>query len=438
MANDKSIQCPECGADIDVNEVLYHQLEEQLKKDFDKKSAKKEKELQAKLVAFEAEKEKLKKDKEKLGDLVEQQVQSKLKTEKTNLEKSLRKKLQDETSEQISDLQKELHEKSGQVKELNKTKAEVEKLKREKDELGETIGLAKEKEFTEKLKGEKQKIKQLADEENFLKIKELEKQLEVQKELAEEAVRKAKQGSMQSQGEIQELELENILRDMHRYDEIIEIKKGQQGADILHCVKTEHGLECGKIYYESKRTKNYNDNWLQKLRDDNLSVKADVLVLVTETMPDGYDKFFYKDGIWICSFWEAKGLSLVLRHGLLQVHSVSTTQQGKESKMEMLYNYLISQEFSGQFGAIIEGFKSLQENYADEKLKMQKIWKEREKQLEKILSNAVGFYGSIKGIAGTSIPDIKMLEDNGQKALDIPKKKTKGFNPETIGDIQLD
>jgi hypothetical protein len=421
MVKENSIKCPECGADIDVNEVLYHQLEDKIKISYDKKSAKEKQELQARLNEVEAKEEKLKKDKEKLDSTVEQQVKTKLKSETTKLEKSIREKVDEEKSVQLEELQKELGQKSEQLKELNKTKAEVERLKREKDEQAEKIGLEKEKEFSQKLGEEKRKIKQQADEENTLKINELKLQLEEQKKLAEEAVRKAEQSSMQRQGEVQELELENILRELHKYDEIAEVKKGQRGADVLQLVFTPQGIECGKIYYESKRTKNFDNNWLQKLRDDNLNVKADILVLVTETMPDGQDKFFFRDGIWICSLWEVKGLSLVLRHGLLQVHSVSITNQGKETKMEMLYNYLTSQEFAGQFGAIIEGFKSLQENYADEKLKMQKIWKEREKQLEKILGNAVSFYGSIKGIAGASIPDIKMLEDGQQTKLEIER-----------------
>ena len=190
------------------------------------------------------------------------------------------------------------------------------------------------------------------------------------------------------------------------------LKKGQRGADVIQIVKTNHGNDCGKIYYESKRTKDFKYDWIQKLKDDNLEAKADILVIVTEAMPPDCEyKYFLKDGVWICSFWEIKGFSLVLRQGLLQVQAVTVTQQGKDSKMEMLYNYLTSQEFRGQFEAILVGFKSLQDGYADEKLKMQKVWKEREKQLDKILSNAVNFYGSLKGIAGASIPDIKMLEN---------------------------
>ncbi|MBN1277061.1 MAG: DUF2130 domain-containing protein [Deltaproteobacteria bacterium] len=412
------IKCPECGADIDVNEVLYHQLEEKIKKSYEEKSSKRDKEIKKQLKHIQTEKEQLERQKESLDDHISREVQLKIKTEKNKLEKSIREQLQDETSEQIKELQKELEQKSSQVKELNKTKAEVEKLRREKDELRDQVALEKEKEFSEKLKDERQKIKKQSAEENILKIKELEKKLEDQTRLAEEMKRKAEQGSMQLQGEIQELELENILREMYPFDEIREIKKGQRGADIIQVVRTNQGNDCGKIYYESKRTKNFDYGWLQKLRDDNLDVKADVLVIVTEAMPsDTEHKYFHKDGVWVCSFWEIKSFSLVLRQGLLQIQAVAVTQHGKETKMELLYDFLTSQEFRGQFEAIIEGFKSLQDSYSDEKLKMQKIWKEREKQLEKILTNAVNFYGSLKGIAGASIPDIKMLESGDDNLL---------------------
>ncbi len=419
MKKDNIIECPKCGAEIDVNEVLYDQLEDQIKKSYDKKSAKRERELQQELDDVHAEKELLKKEKEGIQELIAKEVQGKLRSEKTKLEKSIRDQLQGETSERIEGLQKELEQKSTQVKELNKTKTELEKVRREKDEIRDQVILEKETEFTEKLRGERQKIKKQADEENTLKIKELEKKLDDQTKLAEEMKRKAEQGSMQSQGEIQELELEKLLRELYPQDEITEVKKGQRGADVLQVVRTQQGEECGKIYYESKRTKNFDLNWLQKLRDDNLTAKADALVLVTETMPEGADDFFLKEGFWVCTIWEVKGLSFVLRHGLLQVHSLSITQQGRGSKMEMLYSYLTSLEFKGQFEAIIEGFRGLQDGYLDEKLKMQKIWKEREKQLEKILSNAVSFYGSLKGIAGASIPDIKMLEGGSSESPDL-------------------
>ena len=404
------IICPNCEEKINVSELLYHQLEDQIKLEYEKKSAKKERELKATMELMAAEKEQIEKDREALKETIDKELHSKLKVEKDKLEKTLKKKLEDENSEQIDALQKELDAKSTQVKELNKTKAEIEKLKREKDELRETVNLEKEKEFSEKLKEEKLKIQKNAEDANSMKVKELEKQLDDQIKLAQEMKRKAEQGSMQLQGEIQELELQRLLSEQFIYDEITEVKKGQRGADILQLVKSHMGKPSGKIYYESKRTKNFDLNWLQKLRDDNLSVKADILVLVTEAMPEGESKYFYKDQVWICSFSEIKWLSMMLRHQLLELKSREITVQGMETKMEMLYAYLTSQEFKGQFEAIMEGFQGLQEAYIGEKLKMNKIWKEREKQLEKILLNSVNFYGALRGIAGTSIPEIKMLE----------------------------
>jgi hypothetical protein len=408
------INCPNCGIEIEVNEILYHQLEEQVKRVYEKKVAEKEKELRIERQKIQEEKEKVEKEKERIKEIIDREVKDKLNSEKTKIAETLRKQIENEFSEHMKELQRELSIKSAQVKDLHKAKAEIERLKREKDELREQITLEKEKEFSDRLKEEKIKIQKQLEEMNILKIKEKEKIIEDLKAQLDEAKRKAEQSSIQLQGEVQELELENLLRALYPGDEIREIKKGQRGADVLQIVKTPQGVECGKIYYESKRTKNFEYDWLQKLRDDNLEVKADILVLVTEKMPDGEDKFFFKDGVWICSFFEIKGLSLVLRHGLLQVYSVIITQQGKETKMEMLYNYLTSQEFRDQFRAIVEGFKSLQDSYQDEKLKMMKIWKEREKQLEKILINAVNFYGAIKGIAGASIPEIKMLESRQQ------------------------
>lgn len=410
MKSESSIICPNCTSEIDVNEVLYAQLKTQVNRELEQKQAEMENAIREKNAKMDAYRDQLKKERDELKLTVEKEVGEKLRAERLQVEQRIREQLAGEQADVLKSMQDELTRKSEQLRELNKTKAELEQARREKEELRETIQLEKEKEYTEKLSQEKAKIKQHVEEETMLRLKEREKVIDDLKHQLEEAKRKAEQGSMQLQGEIQELELEQMLREMFVYDEIEEVKKGQRGADTIQVVKTQQGTVCGKIYYESKRTKNFDNNWLQKLRDDNLSVKADILVLVTETMPDGHDRFFFRDGVWICSLHEAKGLAMVLRYGLIQVHQVAVTQHGKEGKMEMLYNYLTGQEFAGQFGAIIEGFKALQENYADEKLKMQKVWKEREKQLEKILTNAVHFYGSIKGIAGASIPSIKMLE----------------------------
>lgn len=410
--DNNSINCPKCGASINVSEILYNQVQEQLKKDFDAKNESKEKDFQKKLSELQSEKELLAKDKESIQQQIEAAVKTKMTAEKTKLEKSISDRLKEETTEQIIALQKELEQKTTQVIDLNKTKAEVEKLKREKEELRDLVILEKEKEFTEKLKDEKLKIKKQADETSEMKIKELEKQLEDQKKLAEEMKRRAEQGSMQLQGEVQELAIEEILRSLFPFDLISEVSKGVKGADVVQTVRNKTGLDCGKILYESKRTKAFNNEWINKLKADAIDTKADICIIVTETLPDGMDSIGQKDGVWICSYNNFKGVVLVLRESLTKIHEAYYSQTNKGEKMQMLYDYLTSNEFKLQVGAIIEGFTDLQNSYNQEKRAMERIWKQREKQLEKVLLNTNHFIGSIKGIAGSSIPDLKQIGSN--------------------------
>ena len=499
-----TINCPKCGADIDVSDVLYNKIREELQSKFEQESLKKEKDLNAKLKEIQQAKESIALEKENLQATIKRQLDAEIKKAESRIEIEAKKKAQEENSERLNSLekelneksiqlrdfnkalgeieklkrekeeiretilqeqkkeyqkiledekerirkqseselqsklqdyqknldnekeenkekfeimQKELNEKSNKLKELNKALSEIEKLKREKEELRDEIQLEKEKEFSEKLSEEKSRIKELIEKDHSLKFKDYQKTIDDMKIQIAEAQRKAEQGSMQQQGEVQELELESQLRELFRFDDISEVKKGQRGADCIQTVRSETGIEIGKIYYESKRTRNFDNAWIQKLKEDNLAVNADILVIVTQAMPDGEKKYCFKDGVWICSFWEIRWLSIVLRYGLIKLQSVAITQQNKGTKMEMLYNYLIGQEFRGQFEAILDGFSELRDGYNTERLRMLKIWKEREKQLDRILTNAVSFYGAIKGIAGPSIPDIPMLEGEEIKLL---------------------
>lgn len=392
MEHKNIIRCPGCGREINVSEVLYSQLEEHFKE------------------IYQAKERELLEEKERLKETIEKDFEERLKATRKSIEEELRKRIEEENSERINLLQKELEEKNQKLKEHHAALTQIERLKREKELLREQIQLEKEKEYTERLKEERERLQRQVEESASLKLKEKDIIIEQLKSQLEEARRKADQGSIQLRGEAQELELERILRHAYPMDEITEIKKGQRGADLLQIVKTNNGKECGKIYYESKRAKNFDYSWIQKLKEDNLTVKADVLVIVSEALPDGRERFLYKDGVWICTLSEVEGLSFVLRHSLQQIYTVKVIQQGRDVKMEMLYNYLTSNEFRGQFEAIIEGFIALQKGYHDERRKIEKIWAERQKQLEKIISGMVTFYGSLKGIAGASIPEIKALE----------------------------
>ncbi|GAA0874379.1 hypothetical protein GCM10009118_07870 [Wandonia haliotis] len=270
-----------------------------------------------------------------------------------------------------------------------------------------------EEKLSERLAEMKQTLKDKIQMESFLKVKEKEDIIESLKKKLQEAQQRASQGSMQSQGEAQELALEEMLKEIHPTDLIEEIKKGANGADCLQTVRTQTGLIAGKILYESKNTKNWSDSFIKKLKQDNLKSKADIMVIVTKTMPKNTKgKYALIDGVWITSLLNVRDMSLMLRYGLLKTHSVIATQSGKGDKMSLLYDYLTSSEFKNTFESILEGFKSLQDSHHDEQRKMQLLWKRRSKHLEQVLASTIDFYGNIKGISGSSIPDIKMLEFN--------------------------
>jgi hypothetical protein len=240
----------------------------------------------------------------------------------------------------------------------------------------------------------------LRDEANGLKTKELETQLDAQRKLVEEMRRRVEQGSMQLQGEAQEMVLEDLLRASFPFDELREVGKGVRGADCLQTVRNKLGQTCGTIIFESKRTQHFSAEWIEKLKADLRKQGADVGVIVTQAMPKDMDRFGEKDGVWVCNYAEVKALVQLLRDGLIKVAAALKSQENKGDKMVMLYNYLTGNEFSEQWKAIREGFFGMRQSIQKERDAMEKLWKAREKQLEKVLLNLAGFKGSIEGIAG--------------------------------------
>lgn len=253
-----------------------------------------------------------------------------------------------------------------------------------------------------------------------MRQKELEKQLEDQRKLAEEMRRKAEQGSMQLQGEVQELALEEMLRSTFPFDAISEVGKGVRGADCIQTVRNQFGQECGKIIYESKRTKDFSKDWIEKLKADMRSQGADVAILVTQAMPRDMERFGERDGVWVCTFSEVKSLAYVLRDAVLRVYNSVKSEENKGDKMHLLYHYLTSGEFAEQWSAIREGFRAMKTSIQREREAMEKLWKAREKQLEKVLLNAAHIKGSIEGIAGSDSVDLQLLDDAADALLPPP------------------
>lgn len=410
MNDHNHIKCPNCGTEIDVQDILSHQLEEDIKKKYQEQLLEEKKrfdEAQQKLVD---DKKRFEEQKKKENELFQERLDNKLKEERKALEDKLKSKLLQEQSEQFETLQKELNEKSAQVKELNKTKAEIERLKREKDELKGAIEAEVQIKMNNQIQQEKEKIRKAEEEKNELRFKELQKQLEDQRKLTEEMKRKQDQGSVQLQGEVQELAIEEWLSSQFPLDTIEEIKKGARGGDCIQIVNTRSQQNCGKIYYESKRTKDFQSGWIEKFKMDMRDKGANVGILVTEAMPSDMQRMGIRDGIWICRYEEFKGLCSVIRESVIQLSTAIASQENKGDKMHMLYDYLTGNTFRMQVEAIVEGFTSMKSALESEKRAMQRIWKEREKQIEKVTANTIDMYASIKGIAGSAIQPVQALE----------------------------
>ncbi|RXM43204.1 DUF2130 domain-containing protein [Flavobacterium sp. YO64] len=410
MAEQSSIQCPNCGENIDVNDILKHQLEDSIRKEFQQKAATQAKELELKNEQFEKAKADFEAKKKQENELFAERLEREKKTAEKEISEKLKAKLEEENKDRMLLMEKELSEKSEKLRELNKMTGEIAKLQREKLEMKEAIEAEAQKQLNATLVLERDKIRKQEEEKNELKIKEYQKQSDDQKKLIEEMKRKQEQGSMQLQGEVMELAIEEWLASNFPLDTIDEIKKGANGADCLQIVNTRELQNCGSIYYESKRTKAFQPSWIEKFKNDIRTKRANIGVLVTEVMPNGMERMGMRDGIWICTYEEFKGLTAVLRQSLIQVSQAVQAQENKGDKMSMLYDFLTSNEFRLQIEGIVEGFTQMQSDLDSEKRAMQRIWKQREKQIEKVVHNTLGMYGSIRGIAGNAVQTVRALE----------------------------
>lgn len=317
---------------------------------------------------------------------------------------------QEKNENEKRELVKQIEKQNSLIQELKARESELKKNEIDLKNRSEQLQLDSQSQFQEKAREIEEKAIRMEHEKNELKFREFEKQLDDQKKLIDELKHKSELRSQQLQGEIQEIVLEEFLHSSFPFDVINEVKKGEKGADAIHLIKNNLQQECGKIIYESKRTKAFSELWIEKLKEDQLHHRADIAVIVTETMPKDMDKFGLRNGVWVCSFQEIKSLSFVLREMLIRSHSVKAVQENKGEKMDMLYSYLTSNEFVKQIESIVEGFTGMLGDLQKEKNAMERIWSTREKLIRKILINTSSMYGSIKGISGDAIAGLKALE----------------------------
>ncbi|WP_395802293.1 DUF2130 domain-containing protein [Daejeonella sp.] len=407
------VKCPACHHSFPLEEAIGKEYEQELRDKMIAWQKKKDEEFQKKEEDFKLQQQ-------NLALKLEQQFAQ----ERLQLEEGVRKTIATDFENKLTFLEntnKENQEKLrlASQKELDFIKKEQElKTRAEEMELEVQRKMQSEREqIVEQIKKQEIEKNLLKETEHQLKVRELEKQLDDQKKLADEMRRKAEQGSMQLQGEVQELILEELLQSTFPFDLIGEVGKGVRGADCIQTVRNQFGQDCGKIIYESKRTKDFSNEWIDKLKKDMRGAGVDVAVIVTQTYPKGMTCFGERDGVWICSFEEVKAVAFVLRDGIIRLSNATKSQENRGDKMHMLYDYLTGTEFSEQWKAIREGYMSMRLSIHKERDAMERMWKMREKQLDKVLLNASSIKGSIEGIAGADTISLSLSDDEDEPFL---------------------
>jgi hypothetical protein len=406
MSNNSTIRCPNCQHEFPIGNALATEIEADIRSKYLKRYNEDRQKMEAEKVKLAADQEQLK----LMAENQERILADRLRLAKIRLEEEAAKKASVELQGRMDMLVKELEEKSHKLKESQAKELELMQKEKQVREREENLKLDLEKQLLERQKEIEERARKMEGERMELKVRELEKRLADQVELAETMRRKAEQGSQQMQGEVLELALEELLRTAFPFDTIEEVAKGVKGADCIQTVRNNLAQVCGRIIYESKRTKAFTNDWIEKLKHDMRATQADIAVIVTEVLPRDMDAFGFRDGVWICRFSEVKALAFLLRDSLVKIYGAMVSQENKGDKMQLLYNYLTGTEFRQNIEAVVEGFVSLRDSITREKVQMEKIWKEREKQLDKVLLNTTQFYGSIKGIAGNAVAELKMLE----------------------------
>jgi len=401
-----TIACPKCGQEIEVTEVLSAQLTTQIRKEMEADVAGRKKELDDQSNELAVREKEIKKAQESISE----QVQTQLAGERKKLEYEAKQKAEESLAVDLKDKDEQITEYKSKLKTANETELTLRKKERELETRTEALEL----EVTRKIDEERGKIREAAkkqsDDDHALKDAEKEKQIADMRTKITELQRKAEQGSQQLQGEVLELSLEGFLRDHFPLDQITPVPKGIHGGDVLQHVRDASGMDCGLILWESKRTKRWSDGWLAKLRDDQRAAKAIQSVILTETMPADCETFTRIDGVWITNRPCLLGVATSLRATVVELAKASRAIQGKESKMEVLYDYLAGSEFLNRIQGIVEGFVTMRDELEAEKRSTQRMWAKREKQLDRVLVNTSGFYGDLQGIIGGGLAQIEALE----------------------------
>ena len=412
-----TITCPNCKTEIRLTESLAAPLIAATRKQFDEQLLQKDAEVARREEGIREKEKQIAEAKRNLDEQVTDQVAAQLKAERVQViaEESKKAKLAsaaeiDAKVRELTELQDVLKVRDEKLAEAQKAQVELIKKQRELDDAKRELELTVEKRVQDGLDQVRMQAKSQAEEEQKFKVMEKEQTISAMQKQIEDLKRRAEQGSQQLQGEVQELELENLLRAKFPFDNMEPVAKGEFGGDVLQRVVSQGGQASGTILWESKRTKNWSDGWLVKLREDQRSAKAEIAVIVSQVLPKGVETFDIVDGVWVTHPRAALPVATILRNTLLQVNMAKQVSEGQQTKTEMVYQYLTGPRFKQRVEAIVEAFSSMQEDLDRERKAIMKQWAKREEQIERVMNATVGMYGDLQGIAGKSLQEIEGLE----------------------------
>jgi hypothetical protein len=413
------ITCPNCQMQIEITEVISAQLRASIRGEL-------EGEMNAARQKLRQQQEELAKQQRELqqqAEAVEEQVRTKLGEERRELEQKARQRAKEELGVEIQDRDAELARLRAKTEQADRNELAFRREKRELEEKLRTADLEVERRLQEEMKKVREQAMRELDEQHRLKLLEKEQQVDGLRRQIEELKRKAEQGSQQAQGEVLEVALEQLLKDLFPTDSIEPVPKGIRGADVVQRVLDESGTDCGLILWESKRTRHWSKEWLPKLRDDLRAVGASRSVIVSERLPDHVQHFGQVNGVWVVSWVCVHPVAVALREGLIAVAKSRRALDGQHSKMELVYNYLTGQEFYNRVSGIVEAFVTMGQDLEEERRAFTTRWNKRGKQLRRVLDSTSGLYGDLQGIIGRSLPEIKGVS-------------LAGLGPETVPDAK--
>jgi hypothetical protein len=411
-----TVFCPQCNTEIKLTESLAAPLLESVRRDYEQRLSQKDADISKREKLLHERAETLEKAKQALDQQVEQKLQ--LERARIGAEEAKKAKLAfgndiEQKAKEINILQDVLKQRDIKLAEAQKAQAELIRKERELDDARRELDLTIEKKVQADLTAEREKAKKEAEEELKLKVMEKDQTITAMQKQIEDLKRRAEQGSQQLQGEVQEMELESLLAAKFPRDTIQPVPKGEFGGDVLQRVVGPLNQVCGTILWECKRTKNWSDSWLPKLREDQRAAKAEIAVIISQALPKEVETFGFVDGVWVADPKVTLPVAMSLRQTLIEVASVRQASEGQQTKMEMIYGYLTGPRFRQRIQAIVEAFSSMREDLDREKKVITRQWAKREEQIDRVMQATVGMYGDLQGIAGRTLQEIEGLEFQG-------------------------